>query len=78
VAEEIAGWILAGIANAVSASSSAIITTFARNIKLPVITIPSFSPTIEGVKCNVVPSNLTLSNFNGMFAVGGDITVIKG
>jgi hypothetical protein len=78
ISEAILSWMLAGIANAVSASSSAAITTFVKNIPFPIITIPTLSPTIEGVKFNVVPSNLSLSNFSGQLAVGGDIIVKKG
>jgi len=78
VSQQILSWMLVGIANAVSASMSAAISTFVQNIKFPIVTIPSFSPTIEGVKFTITPSNLALSNFNGMLAVGGDITVNKG
>jgi hypothetical protein len=78
VSEHILSWMLAGIANAVSTSGSAAISTFVKNIPFPIITIPTLSPTIEGVTFNVIPSNLTLSNFSGRLAVGGNIIVKKG
>jgi hypothetical protein len=78
ISEHILSWMLAGIANAVSASGSAALTTFVKNIPFPVLTIPTLSPTIEGVTFHVVPSNLRLSNFTGQLAVGGAILVKKG
>jgi hypothetical protein len=72
VAEQIAGWVLAGIANAINASFSIVLTTFVKKISFPSV-VPPFS--WEGFKVTITPSNLTLSNQNGMLAIGGTLTV---
>lgn len=75
--EKVAGWMIAGIVNAITVSASAILSATIMKIKLPPIIIPSFKPTIDTVTFVIAPESITITKLNGMMAVGGHLEITK-
>jgi hypothetical protein len=75
IPQEVLGWMITGIVNAITVSASAILSAAIMKFKLPPITLPTFKPTIDNITFAITPQSVMITKLNDMIAVGGHMEI---